>query len=203
MIGDVVIAEPKDQSRPPEQYVVVREWSNAVELVTGRPGIMSYRPFRVELDGSRRWVILGRGRSNELIQHLLKWLKLDSKSAVIEWTVEAKFAFESTAELLEGCLRVTNLIGAKIVAEQPYGPGKDEFVVLKHVEGGLWVVPTNIGAYGHSRFLQTSGRGAWHITQTTAGIADLKALIVTLAQISGTDNERRELTDHLARMLGQ
>lgn len=116
MIGDIVIAGPTDQTRAPDQYVVVREWQNALELVPGRPGIQSYTPIRVELAGSRAWVILGRGRCPALIHDLLKWLKEDSKSAVVEWTIEAKAAFENTAQLLEAALQVSNLIGAKIIA---------------------------------------------------------------------------------------
>jgi hypothetical protein len=201
MIGDVVIAEPKNRSRAPDQYVVVREWKNALELVPGRPGITSYAPIRVELDGNRAWVILGRGRCDSLIHQLLKWLKEDSKGAVVEWTIEAKSAFETTAQLLESCLNTKGLIGAKIIAEQPYGPGAGEFIVLNQGEAGLWVVPTDVCAYGHGRLLMTHGRNAWHVISTSPGITDLKALIVTLSTIAGTEAQREQLQRHFDRMM--
>ncbi len=201
MIGDVIIAEPADHSRPTDQYVVVREWENALELVPGRPGVTSYSPIRVELIGNRAWTILGRGRSLTLIHHLLKWLKDDSKGAVVQWTVEAEAAFENTAKLLEAALQVSNLIGTKIIAKQPYGPGAGEFIVLNQIEAGLWVVSTDVCAYGHARLLMTNGRNAWHIISTSPGIADLKGLIVTLSTISGTESQREQLTRHLDRMM--
>lgn len=201
MIGDVLIAGPADRSRNPDQYVVVREWEDALELVPGRPGVASYAPIRAELVGSRAWVILGRGRCSTLIHQLLKWLKEGSTGAIIEWTIEAKSAFEATAQLLEACLQVSNLIGAKIIAEQPYGPGAGEFIVLNQGDAGLWVVPTDVCAYGHQRLLMFNGRNAWHIISTSPGVADLKGLIVTLSAIAGTEKQREELARFLGRIM--
>lgn len=201
MLGDVIIAEPADRSRPTDQFVVVQEWEDALQVVPGHPGCMAYAPLRIELIGPKAWTILGRGRHPKLIHLLLKWLKEDSKDSVVVWTIETKSAMENTIQLLEACLQVSNLIGAKVVAKQPYGHGAGEFIVLNEGDAGLWVVPTDICAYGHCRLLMRHGLSAWNVISTSPGIPDLKGLIVGLSTISGTEAQREQLQRHLDRMM--
>lgn len=201
MIGDVIIAEPADRSRHTDQYVVVREWEDALEVVPGRPGCGAYTSMRIELTGPKAWTIIGRGRYPTLIHHLLKWLKEDSKNSVVVWTIETKAAMENTIQLLEASLQVSNLIGAKIIAKQPYGPGAGEFIVLNQGDAGLWVVSTDVCAYGHQRLLMAHGKNAWNVISSSPGIPDLKGLIVTLGTIAGTEKQRDELTRFLERIM--
>ena len=134
---------------------------------------------------------------------MIHWLRHDYKGAAVAWDSGVECQFGWTADLLQDCLSVSNLVGAKIVAVQPFGPGRDEFVVLQQTAEGLMVVPTNIGAYGATRFLHTNGAYGWNIIDTSPGINELRCLIHMLAGMTNTEKARAELTGYLERMLGQ
>lgn len=203
MIGQLIFAQRKDQSGDVKQFIITREWPNALEVVPGYPGIQSYKPMRLEQDGPGAWDVLGRGRCVELVTKMIQWLRHEHQGASVEWDAGVKCHFEWTADLLQDCLGVSNLVGAKVIAVQPYGPGRDEFVVLSQHPHGLMVVPTNVGAYGATRFLQTDGKYAWNVIETSPGINELRCLICTLTGIDGTEKVRADLTAYLERMLGQ
>lgn len=203
MIGQIVIAEPKDQSRDPAQYVVVKEWPNALELVPGVPGIRCYKPVRVELDGPRPWLILGRGRCDKLIYSLLKYLREDYKGAAVEWTTQTVDAIQATAEILQQCLMVSKagLAGTRILAHQPYGNQSGEFIVLTQDDRTLLVVPTDLYALGKTRLISIRDKYAWSITQVSPGVHDLMGLVNQLKGINNTERQRAELTGYLDKML--
>lgn len=203
MIGQFIFAQPKDQSRDVKPFVITREWPNALEVVPGQPGVQCFKPMRLELDGPAAWLILGRGRCNELVVKMIQWLRHDYKGASVAWDVSVEQEIGRTADLLQDCLSVSNLIGAKIVAVQPYGPGRDEFIVLHQTDDGLMVVPTNVGAFGATRFLHTNGAYGWNIIDTSPGINELRCLIHLLTGVSNTEHARKVLTGYLERMLGQ
>lgn len=202
MIGQVVIAEPKDQSRDVQQYVVVKEWANALELVTARQGITCYRPIRVELDGPKAWVILGRGRCDELIEQLIAYLKIAFNKAIVRWTEETVASAQNTMTALQECLMVSKegLVGCLIVANQPYGHERGEFIVLVQTETCLGVVSTDPFCFGKTRYIPFSGKGAWQITQTGPGILALADLIQEIQKTKTAEDEVAHLSNCLARL---
>ena len=201
MIGQFILAQPRDQHDQVRQFVITREWSNALEVLPGQAGVQSWKTMRIELDGPKAWDVLGRCRDDDAIRKMIVWLKENHKRAPIIWDADVITQFGWTADLLEQCLSVSNLVGAKIIAEQPFGNGRDEFIVLFQTDNGLMVVPTNIGAYGATRFLSVTGKFGWHIIETSPGIGDLKALIVTLGQMESTVEARATLIRYLEKML--
>lgn len=88
MIGQVIVAAPKNQSRPEANYIIVKEWSNALEVVEADCGPKSCRRLRIELDGPSPWIILGRCRADDVIHNVLDYLKEGHKKALAEWTPE-------------------------------------------------------------------------------------------------------------------
>ena len=198
MIGQCIIAEPADQSRVVSQYIIVREWPNALELVPAERGAQCWRPLRIELDGPKKWIILARGRVNALTQQLIKWLTEDYKQAKIEWNPRIIQQFKETADLLlQVLLAGEGLIGSMIRAEQPMQDNAGEYIVLNQTDRCLYVVSTDLYALGKTRHIPIVTKDAWHILEVSPGVTALSQLIGGLRSIDGTEAERQELTAYL------
>lgn len=201
MVGQLIIAEPKNQSRPEATYIIVREWANALEVVEADAGPRSWRPIRIELDGPHPWVILGRCHANDVVQNVLTYLTESHKNARAEWTPETLSSFRATAELLSQCLLVQTdgLVGCEVYAREPFGHGSGDFIVLHQAPRSLYVVPTDLYCYGKTRAIPTVTKDAWHIVTVSPGVQALYDLIAGLNRIEGTEAQRQELATYLDR----
>ena len=203
MLGQVIIAVPKDQSQDPGQYIVVREWPNAMELVLAQNDIRCFRPIRVELDGPRPWIVLGRARLDRVLHAVLKYLREDYKRCAVEWAQETIDTINATAEQVQQCLLVsrTGLVGTRIVAHEPYGNQSGEFIVLEQDDRILVVISTDIYTLGRTRIIPIRDKGAWHISQISPGVNELMAIIAKLKTIGNTETEQGVLSGYLDKMM--